>query len=389
MVESTTSEVLFSVTKENLETGLRGYPVGYCITSTVDPQKGLFYVGHSLADIAYWDPENVIFLLLYGKEGSTEEIKAFKKQLVERSHLSKEVIKHIHQLPKNTHPMRQFKMALLLLGSIEGKEDYREDALNLIAKVPELAAVVINYHAGWGETPASKPELGYMENFAQMLRVPNANAEQLTHILRLFNVLHYDHGGGNLSAFTGKAISSGLEDLYGSITGAMCALAGPRHGKANQDCLEFLRSLEAKLGGDVTEQQLEDELLHRLADHQVIYGFGHAVLRVEDPRATLLYAEGEKHFPNSSLIKLALKLRKVGPRLLMANSKTADPYPNVDAISGAVLAAAGFNYPQYFTVLFGIARCVGISRQIIYERLEARDGKGVPIYRPKFIYKGA
>ena len=81
-------------------------------------------------------------------------------------------------------------------------------------------------------TKPSNPELGYMENFTQMLNVPNADLEQLIRAFKLFNILHYDHGGGNLSAFVGKAVASGLEDMYGSIAAAMCALAGPRHGKA-------------------------------------------------------------------------------------------------------------------------------------------------------------
>lgn len=228
-----------------------------------------------------------------------------------------------------------------------------------------------------------------MENFAQMLNVPNANTEALTHTFRLFNVLHFDHGGGNLSAFTGKAVSSGLEDMFGSLTGAMCSLAGPRHGKANQECLEFVQRLLDKLGPDASLQAVKDEITRLLDANELIFGFGHAVLRVEDPRATILYEKAQKLYPNNPLVKMALKLRTAGAEILKENPKISDPYPNVDAISGTLLSASGFPYPDYFTVLFGLARCVGISRQIIYERLEAREGKGVPIYRPKFIYKQA
>src|SRR6202043_1407127 len=102
---------------------------------------------------------------------------------------------------------------------------------------------VINHHAGWEKTPPSKPELGYMENFTHMLNIPNRNKVELTPIFKLFNILHYDHGGGNLSTFVGKAVASGLEDMYGSMTAAMAALSGPRHGKANQDCLEFVKTI--------------------------------------------------------------------------------------------------------------------------------------------------
>jgi len=380
-------EVLFRITRENLETGMRGYPVGYCPTSYVDPEKGLFYLGKSLKEIAYWDPERVIYLLYFGKEGSEEEIRNFFTQLQRRARLSQEVIKHIEKLPRKGHPMKLFAASLLILGMLEGEGDYREDALNLIAKLPHLVATVINYHAGWGETPPPDPEVGYMENFASMLQVPTAKPSELVKIFRLFNVLHFDHGGGNLSTFVGKAVASGLEDMYGSITSAMCGLSGPRHGRANQDCLEFVKEVLKNVGEKGTGKDVEALIRHRLATHQLVFGFGHAVLRVEDPRATVFYDFVQKHYSDHPLVKISLFLRDEGSKVLAENPKIADPHPNIDAVSGVALSVAGFDYPQYFTLLFGLARCVGISIQIIYERLEARDGKGTPIIRPKYFYK--
>lgn len=380
-------EVLFTVTDENLETGMRGYPVGYCTTSTVDPYKGLFYVGHPVSEMSHWEPEQVIYLLFYGKEGSKEEVDQFKAELVKRSRCSPDLIKHIQALPREGHPMKLFSIALLLAGIFEGTNNYREDSLNLIAKVPEITATLINYHAGWGKTKPSHPELGYMENFTQMLNVPHANFQELTQVFKFFNILHYDHGGGNLSAFVGKAVASGLEDLYGSICGAMCALAGPRHGKANQDCLVFVQELLREVGDKADAVKVEQLIRKKLDNRELVYGFGHAVLRVEDARATLLYEFAQKHYSQHHLVKMALLLREAGSKVLKENPKIADPYPNVDAISGILLTAAGFPYPEYFTVLFGLARVVGISRQIVYEREEAREGKGTPIVRPKYFYK--
>lgn len=380
-------DVLYEIKKEDLESGLRGVPVGYCTTSTVDPTKGLFYSGKTIEEIADWSPEKVIYLLYYGKDGTEKEIEEFTNNLNSRAVCSSETIKHIRQLPKEGHPMKLFCAALLIAGMIEGKNDYREDCLNLIAKIPEITAAVINYHAGWGSTKPSRPELGYMENFAQMLNVPNGDPEQLTRTFKLFNVLHYDHGGGNLSTFVGKAVASGLEDMYGSICAAMCALAGPRHGKANQDSLEFVQSLIDALGENPTSEVLEAELRRRLNDKQLIFGYGHAVLRVEDPRATVLYNKAQKKFSDHPLVKMSLLLREVAPKILQENPKISDPYPNVDAISGILLSAAGFPYPEYFTVLFGLSRVVGIAIQIVYERCEAREGKGLPIVRPKYLYR--
>lgn len=381
------AEVLFQVTEENLETGMRGYPVGYCITSSVDPVKGLFYMGLPITSLAHWEPEQVIYLLYFGKEGSKKEVEDFKRDLCKRSVVSPEVLKHISMLPKKGHPMELFCAALLIAGMLEGKGDYREDCLNLIAKIPQIAAAVINYHAGWGATPPSKPEMGYMENFTQMLNVPKAKKEELCEIFKLFNILHYDHGGGNLSAFVGKAVASGLEDMHGSISAAMAALAGPRHGKANQDCLEFVKEVRSKLGEEATQEQIENFIRQRLANNELVFGFGHAVLRVEDPRATIFYDLAKKKYASNPLVKIASLLRAAGTKVLKENPKISNPYPNVDAMSGVLLTAAGFAYPEYYTVLFGLARVVGISRQIVYERCEARGGKGTPIVRPKYFFK--
>ena len=381
------TETLLVITRENLETGLRGYPVGYCTTSSVDPNKGLTYVGKPVQDLAERKPEEVIYLLFTGREGSPPEIEAFKKELQKRAPLHPDARKYIQALPKVGHPMKLFTNALLISGMFEGVGDYREDCLNLIAKIPEIAATVINFHAGWNVNFHSKPELGYMENFTQMLQVPGAHKEDLGHVFKLFNILHFDHGGGNLSAFVGKAVASGLEDMYGSMASAMCALAGPRHGRANQECLQFVEKVLKDLGPDSTPADVENYLRKLLSNNELIFGFGHAVLRVEDPRATFLYEVAQKRYPNHPLVKMTQLLRTVGPIVLGENPKISDPYPNVDAISGTLLSVAGFPYPQYFTILFGLARVVGIGIQIVYERLEAREGKGTPIVRPKYLFK--
>lgn len=381
------SKVLFEVTEENLETGLRGYPVGYCTTSTVDPMKGLFYASHPVSEISHWEPEQVIYLLYHSREGTPEEVEKFKNDLKGRSRCSPDLIKAIQQLPRQGHSMKLFAAALLIAGGFEGKNNYGEDCLNLIAKVPEIAATVINHHAGWKSLQASDVGLGYMENFTRMLNVPGADAKKLAQAFKLFNILHYDHGGGNLSAFVGKAVASGLEDLYGSIAGAMCALSGPRHGKANQDCLHFVQDLIDELGENADASQVEKAIRSRLEQNELIFGFGHAVLRVEDPRATLLYKVVGEYYPSHPLVRMSRLIRQVGSEVLKENQKISDPHPNVDAISGVMLTAFGFPYPEYYTVLFGMARVVGISIQIVYEREKAREGKGTPIVRPKYFFK--
>lgn len=380
------SKELFVITEDHLETGMRGFPVGYCVTSFVDPQKGLFYCEKPVDQLAGSKPQDVIFLLYHGYEGSDKERSEFFQELKKRAPCAEDVLKQISLLPKKGHPMQLFSVALLFLAMFEKTGNYREDCLRAIAKIPHLTAAVINYHAGWGETPKPDFNLGYMEAFTKMLRVPG-KTPLLGEVFRLFNVLHYDHGGGNLSAFVGKAVASGLEDLFGSLSASMCALAGPRHGSANQESLEFVKEVHKEVGNQATVDDVEALIRHRLAHNQLVFGFGHAVLRVEDPRATIFYDFAKKHFSHDPLVKTALLLREAGPKVLKENPKITDPYPNVDAMSGILLTAAGFPYPEYYTVLFGLARCVGIAIQIVYERTEARGGKGTPIVRPKYLYK--
>ncbi len=382
------SEVLFEITKDNLETGLRGYPVGYCPTSTVDPQKGLFYMGHPISELAGWSPEEVIYLLMHRKAGSALEVKSYFSRLASYGTLKQETVEAILQLPKQGHPMKLFSAALLIVGMFENERNYHLACEHVIAKIPQVVALVINHHAGWGKTPPPNPQLGYMENFTAMVNVPGKNPKLLGEAFKLFNVLHYDHGGGNLSTFVGKAVASGLEDMYGSLAASMCALAGSRHGKANQDCLEFIREVLKEVGENATAAKVEKLIRGRLADEKLVFGFGHAVLRFEDPRATVMYDYLKKHFASHPLVKIGLLLRSEGSKVLSENQKISDPHPNVDAISGAMLVTAGFDYPEYFTVLFGLSRAVGIARQIVYERLEARQGKGTPIVRPKYFYSG-
>jgi citrate synthase len=215
-----------------------------------------------------------------------------------------------------------------------------------------------------------------------MMGMPGGDTKKLTELIRIFYVLHLDHGGGNLSTFVGKAVASGLADQYASNVAAMAGLYGPRHGRANQDCLDFVRKV-----GTSDPEKVEAFVRNELASGGLIFGFGHAVLRAEDPRARVQYALGERICPNDPLFKIAKTMRDVATRVLKENPKVANPYPNVDAVSGSLLNATGFTDSDYYTVLFGFSRVSGIAAQIVDERLVARGGKGVAIYRCKYIAK--
>lgn len=374
-------DVIFQVTQKHLNTGLRGYPVGTCRTSSVDPNKGLNYVGYPIRELAFLDPEAVIYLLLNKDLPNAAQDKEFRAELAARSaKFPKGVFDMLRALPKEGHPMEWFMTGLLGLGMLGKTNDYVEDGKNLIAWAPEVVAAVYRLRSGWGEPIASNPSLGYVENFVHMIGVPGGDEAKLAKLLRVFDILHFDHGGGNLSTFTGKAVASGLADMYASMAAAMAGLYGPRHGRANQDCLNFVRDV-----GNPDPAYIESFVRNLLATGGLVYGFGHAVLRVEDPRADIQYELGKQLCPDNLEFKTALAMRDVVPRVLKENEKISDPYPNVDAVSGSLLNALGLTDSNFFTVLFGWSRCVGIAAQIIDERVHLRDGKGVAIYRCKFV----
>ncbi|MGH7338245.1 MAG: citrate/2-methylcitrate synthase, partial [Myxococcota bacterium] len=235
-------KVLFEVRESHLNTGLRGIPVGTCRSSAVSPDKGVSYGGYPVAELAQLSSESVIHLLLRKRLPDAGEERAFAEQLRHRGAVPPEVFSLLRALPKGAHPMEWLVAGILFLGMAEKHDDYEEDALDLIARISALAAAIFRIRSGWGEPIPPRPDLSYAENLAHMLGVAGGHP-RLPELLRLFHVLHMDHGGGNLSTFVGKAIASGRADVYVSMAGAMAALYGPLHGRANQECLEFVREV--------------------------------------------------------------------------------------------------------------------------------------------------
>lgn len=373
---------LFEILTSHLNTGLRGIPVGTCRTSSVNKDKGVSYGGYPIAELAKLSSEAVTHLMLKKQLPSPEEEKAFAAELRSRQDIPPKVFEMLSALPRDAHPMLWLVSGILYLGMAETTRDWREDGLNLIARVNGLVAAIFRMREGWGDPIPPRDDLDYASNFAHMLGAPDAH-EQLGDVLRMFHVLHMDHGGGNLSTFTGKAVASGHASVYVSMSASMGALYGPLHGGANERCLDFVKQV-----GTSDEHEVEKYVRKLLADGGKVFGFGHAVLRNEDPRARVQYRYCRKHFGDNPLVATALALREAVPPILLEIPKIQNPYPNVDAISGSLLSAAGLPQSEYYTVLFGWSRVVGIAAQIIDERLVLRDGKGVPIYRPRFIAEG-
>ena len=372
---------LFNVTEEHLNTGLRGIPVGTCRTSFVTPTEGVHYCGYPISELADFSPEDVVYLLFNKELPTPAQSAAFKEHLAGRGHVPDSVAAVFHTLPKNGHPMDWLSVGIQTLGMLETTGDWKEDALNLIARMPRLMGLLFRIREGRGaDIPEDDLSASMVKRFARTLDLDGVDQDQMERILSTYLVLHMDHGGGNLSTFAGKAIASGHATVFSSISGAMNALSGPLHGRANQSCLEFVLRI-----GTSDPEEVEAFVRGELEAKRPVFGFGHAVLRAEDPKATVQFALGEVMCPDDENFKIIRTLREVAPRVLSENPKISNPNANVDIASGALLHYVGFKDPTYYTTFFGWARVAGIGAQIIDERTVMRGGKGTPIYRPKYI----
>jgi len=377
----TGDEPMFTVNRSHLNTGLRGIPVGTCRTSFVTPTEGVHYCGYPIAELAHFAPEDIVYLLFNKELPTPAQAEAFRADLASRGAVPNSVAAVFHTLPRDGHPMDWLSVGIHTLGMLDTTGDWQEDALNLIARMPRMMGLLFRIRDGRGENiPEDDLSASMVHRFVRTLDLDGVDQDLMERILATYLVLHMDHGGGNLSTFTGKAVASGHATVYASIAGAMNALSGPLHGRANQSCLEFVLRI-----GTSDSDEVEAFVRGELAAKRPVFGFGHAVLRAEDPRATVQFALGEELCPDDENFKIIRTLREVAPRVLSENPKISNPNANVDIASGALLHHIGFTDPTYYTTFFGWARVAGIGAQILDERTVMRGGKGTPIYRPKYI----
>ena len=359
---------------------MRGVPVGTCRTSFVTPGEGVHYCGYPIAELAEMAPEDVVFLLHNKELPTPEQSSAFREDLASRATIPGDLGPVFSSLPREGHPMDWLSIGIQTLGMWDCKNDWREDALNLVARMPRMMGLLFRYREGRTENiPEDDTSLSMVERFTHTLQL-DVDQEKLARVLSVYLVLHMDHGGGNLSTFVGKAVASGHATLYSAMASSMNALSGPLHGRANQSCLEFVLRV-----GTSDPAEVEQFVRGELEAGRPVFGFGHAVLRAEDPRATVQFALGEKICPDDENFKIIRTLREVAPRVLSENPKISNPNANVDIASGALLHHVGLKNPSYYTTFFGWARVAGIGAQIYDERVVVRNGKGVPIYRPKYF----
>ena len=385
--------VLSSVTIEQVFGGMRGVPALVCDTSSVSADEGLRIRNIPILELTDATPEEIFWLLVSGERPNAEELSALKDLFAPHYQIPSYVIDTLKAMPKDAHPMAMLSAGLMALeresafrkaydagaGKDELWEAMFEDSIRLIASMTGLAAAIyrVRFHGGSViDAPAGEKDMS--NAFAHMLGISNDPAWK--DLVRLYLVLHSDHEGGNVSAMTSYVVSSALSDAYYSVSAAMCGLAGPLHGLANQECLRFIIDLEKQFGGVPTEEQLHEYAWNHLNGGQVIPGYGHAVLRVTDPRFTAFYEFAEMHNINDDNVKIVQMIYNIVPGILKEQGKAKNPWPNVDAASGSLLYAYGMTEFDFYTVMFGVSRAMGLCAQMLVNRMMMS-----PIVRPKSL----
>lgn len=382
--------------------GMRGITGMVYETSLLDAQEGIRFRGFSIPELQAKLPkakgageplpEGLFYLMLTGELPAEDDVRELSADWAKRSALPAHVTKTIDALPASAHPMTQFVTGVMALQTeslfakkyAEGvnKKEYwsycYEDAMNLIARLPEVAAYVYRRKYHGGKTIAPRKELDWSANFAHML---GYESQGFTELMRLYLTIHADHEGGNVSAHTTHLVGSALADPYLSFAAGMNGLAGPLHGLANQEVIKWIFEMQKSLGTEVpAKEQIEAYVKKTLSEGKVVPGYGHAVLRKTDPRFTAQAEFAKKHMPNDPLVQVVSRIYETVPPILQSLGKIKNPWPNVDAHSGALLVHYGMKEYEYYTVLFGVSRALGVLAAQVWSR-----ALGFPIERPKSV----
>jgi len=371
--------------------GMRGVKAMICDTSVVDPAQGLIVRGHPILDLTDKLPEEIFFLLLTGDFPNDAELKDLQEEYKKRATVPDYIWNVLRAMPKESHPMAMLDTAVLVLEHesefrkqyAEGmkKTDYwdpcMEDSLNLLAKLPSLAAGVYRIRYDKGDLIPNDPKLDWGANYAHMLGNDDPDFYKA---MQLYLTLHCDHEGGNVSANTCHTVGSALSDIYYSVSAGLNGLAGPLHGLANQECLGWILQVVEKFGGTPTDEQLKEFAWETLNGGKVIPGYGHAVLRCPDPRFVAFVNFGAEFCKDDAVYQTVKKVFDIIPGVLKEHGKAKNPQPNVDAGSGAILYHFGLREFPYYTVLFAVSRTTGMASQLVLNR-----ALGTAITRPKSV----
>ncbi|MBS1667851.1 MAG: citrate (Si)-synthase, eukaryotic [Bacteroidetes bacterium] len=390
------------VTLAQIYQGMRGITGLVSETSLLDSQEGIRFRGYSIPELQEKLPkapggteplpEGLFHLMLLGELPTEDDAHHMTSVWQRRSHVPTHVFNSIEALPISSHPMTQFVVAVMALQTESqfakkyaagmNKKDYWEavfdDSMDLIARLPRVAAYIYRRKYKFGEHIQPNGLLDWAGNFAHMLGFEDDSFKEL---MRLYMTIHADHEGGNVSAHTTHLVGSALSDPYLSFAAGMNGLAGPLHGLANQEVIKWILELRKELNTELpSKDQIAEYVKRTLSEGKVVPGYGHAVLRKTDPRFTAQMEFGKKHLADDPLVQTVWNIYETVPPILQSIAKIKNPWPNVDAHSGALLVHYGLVEYEFYTVLFGVSRALGVLASLCWDR-----ALGFPLERPKSV----
>ncbi len=381
--------------------GMRGVKGLATDISYLDPMEGIRFRGKTIPEVMAIIPkpegkdypyvEAFWYYLLTGEVPTVEETLEIVEDFKKRRNVPHYVFDVLRAMPRDTHPMTMFSAAILSMqreskfakfyaegfNKMTAWEPMYEDATDIIAKLPVIAAYIYRMKYK-GDTPiAPDPDLDMGGNFAHMMGLP----EPYDDVARMYFIIHSDHESGNVSAHATHLVASALSDAYYSLSAGLDGLAGPLHGLANQEVLKWIQTVMAKMDGKLpSEEKMKEFVWETLNSGQVIPGYGHAVLRKTDPRYMSQREFCLKHLPDDPIFAFVSRLYDVVPDILREQGKAKNPWPNVDAQSGVIQWHYGLREYDFYTVLFGVGRAMGVLANITWDR-----ALGYAIERPKSL----
>lgn len=343
--------------------------------------------------------EETTYLLLFGKQPNAEELKAFRQMLVNQRSLPTNFVRDVIMKAPSRDIMNSMQRSVLTLASYDKYADdtslpnVLRQCINLIASFPMMAVYAYQAHSHYNlgkslyiHNPSRK--LSTAENILRMLRPDKKYTELEARVLDLALVLHMEHGGGNNSTFTMHVVTSSGTDTYSAVAASLASLKGPKHGGANIKVMEMFDDLRANVKDLRDEDEIRtylEKLLNREAFDRkgLIYGFGHAVYSVSDPRARIFSAFVEKLAIEKGMsdeFELYRKVHKIAPEVISSKRKIYKGVSaNVDFYSGLVYHMLGLPLELY-TPIFAIARIVGWSAHRLEELINMDK-----IIRPAYV----
>ncbi|HFB62405.1 MAG TPA: citrate (Si)-synthase [Bacteroidetes bacterium] len=389
------------VTISHTINGMRGEKGLTTDISYLDPYEGIRFRGRTIPEVMEIIPkpegkdypyvEAFWYYLLTGDVPTLEETKEIVEEFKHRRTVPQYVYDILRAMPRDTHPMTMFSAAVLSMqreskfakfyaegfNKMTAWEPMYEDATDLIARLPMIAAYIYRMKYKGDTHIDPDPDLDLGGNFAHMMGLP----EPYDDVARMYFIIHSDHESGNVSAHTTHLVASALSDAYYSLSAGLDGLAGPLHGLANQEVLKWIQGVMKKMDGKLpTEEEMKKFVWETLNSGQVIPGYGHAVLRKTDPRYMAQREFALKHLPDDPIFKFVSRLYDVVPDILREHGKAKNPWPNVDAHSGVIQWHYGLREYDFYTVLFGVGRAMGVLANITWDR-----ALGYAIERPKSL----